>query len=142
MRIRIMLSTAAAVVAGLLTTGCGNTSNTGGNTNTTTKSDKFTVSGPTMAPTVKQGDRQTVSVTVNRGADFKDSVKLSADAPKGLKATFDKGTVEGSDPKEAAMTVEAAKDAPLGEHMIKVTATPGTGAATTLEVKVKVEAPK
>ena len=40
------------------------------------------------------------------------------------------------------LTVEAAKDAPVGDHEIVVTATPESGAATTVKVKVKVEAKK
>lgn len=113
-----------------------NTSSQGGNAGT---KDSFTVSGPTMATTIKQGDRETVKISLSRGSDFKKDVKLDATAPSGLKVDLGKKTVAASDPAEVTMTIEVDKGATLGDHVIKVTATPDSGAATHVDVKVKVE---
>jgi len=133
----LLLAAGVAVLA-LAPVGC-NTSSSGGVAGT---KDSFTLTGPTMTTTIKQGDRQTVEVTLDRKNDFKQDVKFEADAPKGLKVDFASKTVKASDPAKAAMTVEAEKDAPLGEHTITVKATPDHGNATTVPVKVKVEEKK
>jgi uncharacterized membrane protein len=99
----------------------------------------FVIKAPVLATTIKQGDKQTVRLTVDRGSEFKQSVKLSADAPKGLKAEFNKSTVAAGDPEEVAMSVSVDKDAPLGDQTIRVTGTPDSGSATSVEVKVKVD---
>lgn len=146
--------------------GCGNTSPTGGRAGTSTadtgrggtpatdnrgttppantndKSATFQIKGPLLAPSLKQGEKKNVEITVDRGNNFKDAVKLSAEAPKGLKVEFAKPSVAAGDDPKVAMSVEADKDAPIAEHMIKVTATPTQGAATSLDVKVKVEQAK
>jgi uncharacterized membrane protein len=146
---RRVLTPAAAVVAGFLAAGCG-TSPTGGGTSGTksdgtavNKNDTFTVKGPATATTIRQGEKQNIDLSLDRGKDFKESVSLSADnPPKGITVTMDKKTVNASDPEKVVMTVEAAKDAPIGEHLIKVMAKPGTGKETSLDVKVKVDAAK
>lgn len=141
----------AGLIAGLFAAGCGNTSPTGGRTGATgagagssanDKSATFTVKGPMLATTLTQGEKKNIALTLDRGTNFKDSVKLAADAPKGLKVDMPKNTVAAGDPADATLVVEAAADAPVGDHVIKVTATPGEGAATSLDVKVKVDAKK
>lgn len=101
-------------------------------------SNSFKVSAPTLPTTIKQGDKQTVSVSVDRDSGFQQAVKLDAQAPNGLKAEFDRKTVKGGDPKDVALSITADKDAALGDHVVKVTATPETGSATTVDVKVTV----
>lgn len=133
-----LLRTAALAVVALAPVAC-NTSSQGGNAGT---KDSFTVTGPTMSTTVKQGDRQTVKLTLNRGSDFKKDVALAATAPTGLKVDLGSKKVAASEPAEVTMTIEATKDAAVGDHVIKVTATPDSGKATDLEVKVKVEEKK
>lgn len=150
MRVQI-LTVAAGVTAALFAAGCGNTSPTGGTppgkTNPTTgertdKSATFNFKGPVTAPGMTQGEKKNVVLTLDRGSDFRDTVKFSAEAPKGLKVEFPKASVAASDPADVTMAVEAAADAAVGDHNIKVTATPATGAATSLDVKVKVDAKK
>lgn len=132
----------AAVLAAAFAAGCGNTSPTGGNPSTPTKADKFTVKAPMMATAIKQGDRQTVTLTLDRGSDFKEAVSLAAEAPKGLKADLSSKTVQPGEPADVTLTIEAEKDAAIADHVVKVTATPKTGNATSVDVKVKVEQKK
>lgn len=120
-----------------------NTSSPGGNTSPNApKKETFTITAPTTATTIKQGDKQTVTLTLDRGADFKSAVDLAADAPKGLKVELSDKSVEASEPKEVTLSIEVAKDAAQGDHIVKVTATPKNGTATNVDVKVKVEVPK
>lgn len=133
-----LLTAVVATAVALVGVGC-NQSQQGGAVGT---SNTFRVTAPTLATTIKQGDRQTVTLTLDRNSDFKQSVKLSADAPKGIKADLSKTTVAAGDPKDVSMQVTVDKDAAVGDHNIKVTATPDTGAATTVDVKITVEASK
>jgi len=149
---KLSVLTIAAAVFALSPIGC-NQSPPGGNTKANTSpvttltgggKATFTLKGPTLSTTVKQGDRQTVDITVDRGSEFKEAIKLDAEAPKGVTAEFGKKTIEASDPADSkvTLTISAEKDAAVGDHVIHVKGTPATGAATSLEVKVKVEAKK
>ena len=130
----------AASAALALTVGIGcNKSSEGGVSGT---KDTFKIGAPVMATTIKQGDKQTISVTIDRDSNFQQSVKLDAQAPKGLKVDIDKSTVKSSDPKEVALSISADKDCPLGDHVVKVTGKPDTGNPTTVDVKVTVTAMK
>jgi len=135
-KIQLALTAAAFALTGLI--GC-NSSSTGGMTGT---DNSFKVAAPTLPVMLKQGDKQTVKLTIDRGSGFQQTVKLDADAPKGLRVDFDKSTVKAGDAKEVAMSISADKDAAITDHVIKVTAKPETGAATTVDVKVTVSAVK
>jgi len=134
-------------IVAIMGSGCGNTSSNGGaptgsngtDPGRSTTASTFRIKGPILAPSIKQGDRQTVSFTLERGSDFKQAVKLDVMAPKGLKAELSSKSVGTGDKAEFTISVEADADAPLGDQMIKVTGTPETGTATTLDVKVKVD---
>jgi uncharacterized membrane protein len=122
-------------IAALMFVGCNN-SPEGGTPGT---SSSFTMSAPTMSTTIKQDNKESVKLTLNRGADFKKSVKLTVNAPDKVKADFNKDTVAPSDSGDVMLNITAAKDAPLGDQIIKVTATPDGGTATSVDVKIKVE---
>jgi len=101
-------------------------------------SGSFTISGPTPT-TIKQDNKETLKLSLDRKSDFKQDVKLSVTPPEHLKAELNKDTIKASEPADFTLTVTVAKDAALGDHVIKVTATPTSGTATSLDVKVKVE---
>lgn len=129
----------ALVAATLVASGCNN-SPQGGSPGTT---DSFKIKAPDLATTIKQGEKETVKLTLDRNKDFKKSVTVSAEAPKGLKVVMNSKTITASDPADFSFTVEAEKTAPVGDHTVRVTATPESGTATVVEVKVKVtEGPK
>jgi len=134
---RMMILSAALVAAGLL--GC-NQSERGGKTGDDTRgSETFRLKAPATSTTIKQGDRQTVKLTIDRGKNFKEDVMLTASAPTGLTVDLDPKSVKASDSEAVSATVTAAKDAPVGDHTIKVTAKPTKGNATDVEFKVNVE---
>ena len=130
---KFLAATAVALFA--LTSVACNKSPEGGSPGT---KDSFTVSGPTTSTTIKQGNKETVTVTLNRGSDFKKKVALDVKAPEKVKATFDKSSVAAGDDKDVKLTIDVAMDAAIGDHVIKVTATPESGTATVLEVKLSV----
>jgi uncharacterized membrane protein len=132
---RITLSLAALAVA--LVTGC-NKSPEGGSPGTR---DSFTITGPTLTTNIKQGNKETVKLSLNRGSDFKKDVKLSVtNVPDKVTAKLNKDTIKASEGTDFALDIEVGKDAALGEHTIKVTGTSeGGGTPAPVDVKIKVE---
>jgi len=115
--------------------GCTNRSNPGGGNE---RSSTFTIDGPTMATSIKQGETQTVPIKVNRGTDFRQGVKLKADAPPGIDVVLSDSAVKPSDKSDVNIKVAVGNSAAPGEHVIHVTGTPDEGKVTTLDLKVKV----
>jgi uncharacterized membrane protein len=107
-----------------------------------TAENTFKISLPTFETGLKQGDRKTVKISVHRGKNFDQDIKLEfAKLPTGVTATPIMPTLKSAD-KEVEVTFEASKDAALGEHTIGVTATPAKdGAATSADMKIEVKKP-
>ena len=101
----------------------------------------FKLSGPMTETNIKQGETKTVTVSISRGKNFDQDVTLNVMAPpKGITITPTNGAIKASD-KETTLTIEAAKDAALGHHEIKIEATPNKGGAkTNLDIKIEVKA--
>jgi len=131
---QLLAMAAAGLIAAFGGLGC-NKSPEGGVTGT---KNSFKVSAPTIPTMLKQGDKQTVTVTLDRDSAFQQTVKLDAVAPKGIKADFDRTTVKSSDPKDVSLSITADKDVALGDHVIKITATPDSGSATSVDIKVTI----
>ncbi|MCX5670517.1 MAG: hypothetical protein NTU94_04250 [Planctomycetota bacterium] len=89
---------------------------------------------------MKQGEVQTVRVSVERGAGFKQGVKLEVKAPTGLQVDPESTMVKPGDKGDVQLEITAAKDAPLGEQKIQVKGTPDKGDATQTEFKIIVSA--
>jgi uncharacterized membrane protein len=123
-----------ALVAGL-TLGC-NKSPEGGTPGT---KSSFKLSLPTTTSDIKQDNTRTLDASIDRGSDFKKDVKLTVTKPDKVEVKLSKDTIKASEDTKFNITVTPAKDAPLGEHSIKVTGTPdGGGEATSQEFKIKV----
>lgn len=103
----------------------------------------FKIAAPTFDTKVKQGEVQNVTITLERGESFKQDVTLELKLTKGEGLTLDpaKVIVKAGDEPNVQITITAAKNAAIGEHVITVTGTPTTGEPTTTEFKVKVMAP-
>ena len=130
---------ALLLVAGLIAmvslVGC-NKSATGGGAGDQT----FKLVVPSTTATVKQGDSVIVNASVQRGAGFKQGVKLDLKAPTGLAVEPASITVKAGDKGEVQLTIRADKDAALGDQKIMVKGTPDQGEAVELELKVTVTA--
>jgi len=101
----------------------------------------FRITAPTFTTDVKQGDRQTVTVSLVRDKYFKQEVTLRATATSGISVDPSKVVVEANELPDVQFQIKADKDAALGEYLVRVVATPETGNATALDFKVKVVAP-
>jgi hypothetical protein len=107
------------------------------------KGETFTIKTPAGSTEVKQGDKKEITIPVNRAKDFKQDVKLTfASDDKGVTVTPDTHTLKASDSTtDIKFTVEASKDAAIGEHNVNVKATPESGPPTEATFKIKVTGP-
>lgn len=101
----------------------------------------FKIGTPTFTTKIKQGDTESVTVSVNRGKQFKRDVTLDISTSKGISVEPAHVLVRGSEKPDVALRIAASKDADLGEYKIFVTGTPEIGEATSTELKVMVVAP-
>jgi uncharacterized membrane protein len=107
------------------------------------KGEGFKIAVPTFDTKIKQGEIQSVTISLERGESFKQDVTLEIKLSKGEGITFDpaKVMVKASDKPDVQLRIEAAKDAALGEYNVSVTGTPTTGEPTSVVFNVKVVAP-
>ena len=124
------------LIAALALTGCSKSSEKGGGAG----NDTFKIVVPAMSTDVKQGELQTVRVTLERGDGFKQKVKLELKAPAGIEVDPKDATVQPGDKGDVQVKITAAKDAAIGEHKIMVKGTPDKGEATETEFKISVSA--
>ncbi len=101
----------------------------------------FQISGPAFTTEVKQGDRQTVTVSLKRDKFFKQDVTLRATATSGIKVEPITKLVKANESPDVSFQIKAPRDAALGEYMVHVTATPEKGSQTAQDYAVKVIAP-
>jgi uncharacterized membrane protein len=112
---------------------------TGAHTTAAGKSeDTFTIATPTLTTDLKQGESKEVTISIQRGSNFKQDVQLKINAPQGLKVTPANPTIKASE-ENAKVMVEALNEAPLGPSTIEVTAAPETGVSTAASFKVDVK---
>ncbi len=131
------MKTAVAIMAALalgILAGC-QRSPRGGRT---VKQEGFRITAPTFNTEVKQGELQTVTVSLLRDAYFKQDVKLQIEASKGISVEPTSVTVKAGDKPEVQLQITAAKDAALGEYPVVVKGTPDTGEPTSVGFSVKV----
>ena len=124
------------LIAGAAFMGCTKSSEEGGRAG----NDTFRLGVPAIATDVKQGEVQTVRVTLERGAGFKQRVKLEVKAPAGVQIEPSSATVEPGDKGDVQLKITVAKDAAIGEHKIQVKGTPDKGEPTETEFKITVSA--
>jgi uncharacterized membrane protein len=113
-------------------------SNRGGGVST---DEGFRIAVPVLDTQVKQGELQTVTVSVHRGEYFKRDVKLQIKASKGISVEPTSVWVKASDKPDVQLQVSAAKTAAIGEYRVYVEGTPASGQSSSVDFKVKVVAP-
>ena len=101
----------------------------------------FKISTPTFDTKIKQGETQSVVISLHRGESFKRDVTLEIRPSKGISVEPTDVLVRGSDNPDVQLQITAAQDANLGEYRVYIKGTPETGEATSTEFKVKVVAP-
>jgi uncharacterized membrane protein len=129
------MTLAVGLIAMVALVGCKKSEPGGGAGN-----DTFKVVVPAIGAEVKQGEVQTVRVSVERGEGFKQPVKLEVKAPTGLKVEPASATVKPGDKGDVQLTITAATDAPLGDAKVMLKGTPDQGAPAEVEFKITVSA--
>jgi uncharacterized membrane protein len=105
------------------------------------KGEGFKIDVPTFDVKVKQGETQSITFKLQRGESFKQDVKLEIEVADGISIDPSKVLIKSSDNPEVQFTITAPQDAALGDYIISVTGTPGTGESASVEFKVKVVTP-
>ena len=132
------LLTAATVFGLAILAGCEVSSPRGGGM---TRSDGFNIVVPRPIIELQQGAIQTVEVSVLRGDQFKQDVKLELRPTSGITVEPKSVVVKASASPDAQIRVSAPKDTALGDYRVTVTGTPTSGESTIAEFRVKVIAP-
>jgi len=133
-----MVITFVTTLALAVVSGCQSAGPRGGGVS---RDEGFKIAVPTFETDVKQGELQTIAVSIQRGEYFKRDVKLEIKASKGIGVAPTNIMVKASDKPDVQLRITAAKDAALGEYRVYVMGTPDTGQPTSAEFKVKVVAP-
>jgi len=103
--------------------------------------DTFKLAVPLLATAVKQGEVQTIKVSIDRDNGYQQAVKLEVKAPTGLKIDPESATIKPGDKGEVQLTITAAKDAPLGDQKVIIKGTPDKGQTMEKEYTITVKAP-
>jgi uncharacterized membrane protein len=109
----------------------------------TLKGEGFKIAVPTFDTKIKQGEVQSVTISIERGDSFKQDVTLEIKLSKGEGLTFDpaKVVVKAGDKPDVQLKITALKDAALGEYKVSVMGIPATGEPTSVEFNVNVVSP-
>jgi uncharacterized membrane protein len=118
--------------------GCQSSSPRGGGM---TKGVGFKIAVPTFSTEIKQGQTQNVTVSLERGAYFKQEVKLEIQASKGISVDPTNVLVKASESPDIQVRIAATKDTALGAYRVSVKGTPKTGEPTSTAFTVTVVAP-
>jgi uncharacterized membrane protein len=131
--ITIVMTLALAVISG-----CQSSSPRGGSTS---KDQGFKITIPTFDTNVKQGEVRAVTVSLQRGAYFKQAVKLQIQAPEGISIDPTDVLVKASESPEVQLRIATTKNTALGAYRVTVNATPKTGKPTSTAFTVTVVGP-
>jgi hypothetical protein len=121
-----------ALTAGL---GCSTSAPKGGGA---PSDQSFSISVPNSETDVKQGELQTVTLSLHRGDFFKQDVKLELKSTEGITVEPSSVTVKASDKPDTQIQITATKNAALGESRVYVKAIPDSGETTSADFDVKV----
>jgi uncharacterized membrane protein len=131
--ITIVMTLALAALAG-----CQSSSPRGGSR---ARDEGFKVVIPTFDTHVKQGEVRAVTVSLQRGAYFKQEVKLQIQASEGISIDPTDVLVKASESPDVQVRITTTKNTALGAYRVSVNATPKTGKPTSTAFTVKVVAP-
>lgn len=101
----------------------------------------FKIDKPILQQTLRQGETQSVTISLNRGEQFKRDVTLDIKASPGIVVEPTQRVVKASERSDVHLRITAPKDAALGDYKVYLTGTPTTGEPTKTEFTVKVVSP-
>ena len=131
--IAVVMTLALVVVSS-----CQSSSSRGGSV---LKGEGFKIAVPTFTTEIKQGEVQSVTVSLERGDYFKQDVNLQIEAFKGISVDPTSVIIKASDKPDVQLRITVPKDAALGGYLVSVKGTPKTGEPASTEFNVKVVSP-
>jgi hypothetical protein len=102
------------------------------------KANTFTLEVPRMSTTLNTGKRREVEISISRGKEFKQSVKVEFKPPTGVTVTPAMATIPAGEDK-VKVTLEASKTAAAGKNQVQVMAIPETGKSVSLDMPVEIK---
>jgi uncharacterized membrane protein len=105
------------------------------------RDEGFKIGVPILDTKIKQGDSQTVNISLHRGKNFAQDVKLSITTTTGISVDPTEFLIRASEKPELNLRITAPRDAALREYRVHVAGTPQTGEPTTIDFTVKVVLP-
>ncbi len=118
--------------------GCYSSSEKGGSV---IKGEGFKIAVPTFDVEIKQGEIQSVTISLERGESFKQDVKFIIKTTKGITVEPTDVMVKASDTPDVQLRITVPKDAALGVYSVSVIGTPKTGEPTSTVFNVNVVVP-
>ncbi|MGA2916759.1 MAG: hypothetical protein ABSE89_12105 [Sedimentisphaerales bacterium] len=118
--------------------GCYSSSGKGGSV---LKGEGFKIAVPTFETDIKQGEVQSVTVSLERGESFKQDVKLMFKTTKGISVEPTDVMVKASDTPDVQLRITVPKTAALGVYSVSVEGTPKTGEPTSTSFDMRVVTP-
>jgi uncharacterized membrane protein len=131
----LMIAVTLALVTVL---GCYSSSEKGGSV---LKGEGFKIAVPTFDVELKQGETQSLAISLERGESFKQDVEFTIKTTKGISIEPTNVMVKASDKPDVALMIKVPKDAALGVYKVSVKGTPKTGEPASTEFNVKVISP-
>ena len=101
----------------------------------------FRIGTLTFGTAIKQGETESVTISLHRGKYFKRDVTLEIKASTGIHVEPAEAVIKASANPDVPLRITADKDAAIGEYKIYLKGTPETGEATSTEFTVKVVSP-
>ena len=101
----------------------------------------FRIGLPIFDTQLRQGQTESIKVSLYRGDEFNRDVRVTVSTSEGLTVKPTEAVVKAGDARHIFIQVTAPKDAALGTYRITFTGTPETGSATSVAHKIKVIAP-
>jgi len=99
--------------------------------------ETFKLAVPSIKTDVKQGEQDEVTVSIDRGKDFNESVRLEFKAPQGVVVKPQSVEIPPTE-SNAKITVEASPDAPVGDTNVEVTAVPESGKPVSARIPIQI----
>ena len=101
----------------------------------------FKIVVPTGDTDVKQGDVRNVTISLQRGENFKQGVKLEIQVSEGISVFPTEVPVKASEIADIQLRIATTRDTALGAYLVSVKGTPKTGEPTSIAFTVKVVSP-
>src|SRR5262245_34456125 len=102
------------------------------------RAETFTVAVPSTTTSVAPGQREEVTISIDRGSQFKQPVKLQFKAPPGMKVVPEEAEIQPGD-TSTKVFVEATGEGTPGKAYIEVVGVPQSGKSVSVRMPVEIK---